>query len=119
MRPRIGGAHAENWCAGDRTRQGPQLLAGPGPPREIPLSDGPDGHSSVAFSPDGALIPATVQSLSTVPSNEIPRGGIVVRAADGTTPHSLPGVATNVAFLSNTTIVRGELDQTISYWCGP
>jgi WD40 repeat protein len=95
------------------------LLAGPGPPREIPLSDGPDGHSSVAFSPDGTLIAATVQSLSTVPSNEIPRGGIVVRVADGTTPHSLPGVATNVAFLSNTTIVRGELDQTISYWCGP
>jgi WD40 repeat protein len=95
------------------------LFADAGSARELPLGGLADGSRSLAVSSDGAMIAIASDYLVTGNGTPVPHGGVVIRTIDDRIVYRFAGATTSIAFLSDTTIVRGEIDQTISYWCVP
>jgi WD40 repeat protein len=110
------------------SRQG-EVLAGVGASRNITVARAGEpaarlllqpGTASrldtVALSSDGALVAAgTVfaEGASTDPAV------FVLRVSDGQPLLGLPGTARRVAFFDDRTLVRGENDGTVTFWCLP
>jgi hypothetical protein len=71
---------------------------------------------TVALSSDGATVAAgteLAEGASTDP--EV----FVLRVSDGQPLLGLPGNARRIAFFDERTLVRGENDGTVTFWCLP
>jgi antitoxin (DNA-binding transcriptional repressor) of toxin-antitoxin stability system len=84
--------------------------------RLLPQPGNASRLDTVALSSDGALVAAgtaLAAGASTDPTV------FVLRVSDGQPLLGLPGTARRIAFIDDRTLVRGENDGTVSFWCLP